>query len=125
MLSEMLSSSMSSEGDRAGGQAALFGSCVGQLAARVLTLISFLWAFFVRFFLSALCFALLLPINNLLHTSRREVFFSPLCGPFSMSFVNGMLSIFEMIESSDLCACQKEEEGKGVLERSGVGVLQA
>lgn len=25
-----------------------------------------------------------------------------------MSFVNGMLSIFEMIESSDLCACQKE-----------------
>lgn len=24
-----------------------------------------------------------------------------------MSFVNSMLSIFEMIESSDLCACQK------------------
>lgn len=72
MLWAMVSSMMSSlgRGQRVEGQAALFGSCVGQLAARVLILISFLWHFLCD---CAGCFALLLllPINNLLHTSRR------------------------------------------------------
>lgn len=55
------------EGKRGAGHAALFGCCVGQLAARVLILISFPW----HFLCVASCFALLLPINNLLHTARR------------------------------------------------------
>jgi len=41
------------------------------------------------------------PINNLWQALNEFAFFPV------MSFVNGMLSIFEMIESSDLCACQK------------------